>query len=519
MLNLSNWWGSLLPIKDQPIGWWCPIKPGKEVNFYMLPHINLFLKTALVRFLLLILSRLVVIEYTRSVKNPRYYTSFGYPKIEVDTPPVVEKHIPLDYEQILQKRALEEKPIKPVKSRCPIPKNIVCSHCGAPHIYIYSNGHAPIKDKKHPAGRVLVQQFYCKVCNKTFRQFSQRERKKTPIYRCPYCLKILERMPERCNANFDVYKCRNKRCPYRLKRLTVKQTKLLDGRDRKISYIYREYKLKITDLILSKPENAVVDFSNIYFSLSAVALALVFYVNIGCSARETAYLLKTLYGVGVSHQTILNWMNSIAVILYPFFANFAVKVSHTIVADETYIRIEGRWGYLFFAYDPKRHVILSWHISLKRDTKAASTLLYNTFSHCKDRIHTFVSDGNPIYQLALQFLALRQIAQPNHRIVKGLENEDLISELYRPEKEAVERLIRTFKHRYHNTHGFKSKRGAITFTTLFGIWYNFLRPHMATKGKPPIELVDTSQHLAKQWNDLIEIASDSEQNSRARKAA
>ncbi len=106
----------------------------------MLPHINFFLKTALARFLLFILSRLIVVEYTRSVKNPRYYTSFGYPKIEVDTPPVVEKHIPLDYKQILQKRALEGKPTKPVKSKCPIPKNIVCRHCGAPHIYICEMG-------------------------------------------------------------------------------------------------------------------------------------------------------------------------------------------------------------------------------------------------------------------------------------------------------------------------------------------------------------------------------------------
>jgi hypothetical protein len=45
----------------------------------------------------------------------------------------------LDYRQILKEQEEAGSPIKPVKHRKPISKDITCPHCGAPYTFIYSN--------------------------------------------------------------------------------------------------------------------------------------------------------------------------------------------------------------------------------------------------------------------------------------------------------------------------------------------------------------------------------------------
>jgi len=85
--------------------------------------------------------------------------------------------------------------------------------------------------------------------------------------------------------------------------------------------------------------------------------------------------------------------------------------------------------------------------------------------------------------------------------VRRLKNPDSTSALYR---QGVERVIRTYKQRYNRTHGFKSMDGALVFNLLFGIWFNFMRPHEALENQVPIQLPDASYQEA--WSRLIEKA-------------
>ena len=66
-----------------------------------------------------------------------------YQKLQVDSMPVVESFEKLDYIQLLkQYLAKHGKPLKPVsrhKNRLPVPEDIICPKCGAPHSYIYRN--------------------------------------------------------------------------------------------------------------------------------------------------------------------------------------------------------------------------------------------------------------------------------------------------------------------------------------------------------------------------------------------
>jgi transposase-like protein len=177
-------------------------------------------------------------------------------------------------------------------------------------------------------------------------------------------------------------------------------------------------------------------------------------------------------------------LNSTACILRPFFSEYKIECSDSIVGDETYIKIRGLWGYVFVVYDVAKSRVLSMYISLRREGRAALNAIYETIRKTGNGFSKFVSDANPIYQLAHQFL----IPFYEHFIVRGLKDMDSTSALYRHFRQGIERFIRTYKQRYNRTHGFKSMDGAVVFNLLFGIYFNFMRPHEALDGQVPIQL-------------------------------
>ncbi len=79
-----------------------------------------------------------------------------------------------------------------------------------------------------------------------------------------------------------------------------------------------------------------------------------------------------------------------------------------------------------------------------------------------------------------------------------MQNLDSESEEFRPFRELIERLNRTYKFHTRAACGFNSKNGAVALTTLFVTHYNFLRPHTSLNYCVPIPLeelkdIDTLQ--------------------------
>ena len=86
----------------------------------------------------------------------------------------------------------------------------------------------------------------------------------------------------------------------------------------------------------------------------------------------------------------------------------------------------------------------------------------------------------------------------------------LYQQEYRPLKQVIERLNRTFKGNYRSTHGFGSELGSVSFVTLFVAYFNFLRPHSALEGKVPVLNPDLLQlpNMPARWSKLIGLAQD-----------
>ena len=119
----------------------------------------------------------------------------------------------------------------------------------------------------------------------------------------------------------------------------------------------------------------------------------------------------------------------------------------------------------------------------------------------------FIADGYSAYPLAAQqfFHEFGEKFRFTITQVIGLTNDDEVSKEFRPFKQMIERLNRTYKASYRPTNGFDSIDGANYDLALWVAYYNFLRPHKHNNYRPPnkVDMLDSSDNMPGRWQLLI----------------
>ena len=439
-------------------------------------------------------------------QHPHYRDFYVDPQAPLTQPPAVPPPQPtLDWRWLCA-RYLQRcgRPLAPVRrrgTRTP-PAGCRCAHCGAPRDFLYLND-----------GR-QASQLLCKVCGRLSQLAPHHRPAKTP-YWCPYCHSALYRWKQRPDGT--LYKCPSDRCPHYLqKQQALKWNEKLLQKLRlsqfKLRYQYREYHFRPAQLAPSAPDRPLVDLTRLHRSSDVLGLVLAFHISFALSARKTACVLRQIFGVPLSYQSVLNYAQAAAYYCHAFNLRHKGPLSDTATGDETYIRVAGKHQFTFFFLDPQQHQITSYHVAAERDALAATVALGEAARTLpEDRALRFITDGNPAYQAGVHFLnPHRSPAQPGHslRQVIGLENRDEVSTEFRPFKQLIERLNRTYKYHVRPACGFATRNGAVALTTLFVTHYNFLRPHLALGSRVPVSLPELSSVLTLQgkWNKILELA-------------
>jgi transposase-like protein len=113
-------------------------------------------------------------------------------------------------------------------------------------------------------------------------------------------------------------------------------------------------------------------FAGYRFPPEVITLAVRWYLRFGLSYRDVEELLAER-GIEVDHVSIYRWVQRFA----PEFAEAARARQHIVGdrwhVDETYLKVGGRWRYLFRAIDQFGQVI-DVFLSPRRDTGAARLL-------------------------------------------------------------------------------------------------------------------------------------------------
>ena len=436
-------------------------------------------------------------------KHPNYRNFFVDP-----LPPIPEVRVPRqkkDYQVLLSEyQAAQGKPLSPVKQRPNSPKVhelTTCPLCDAPHTYLYCND-----GKKR-------SQLKCKVCGHLFQIHQRFIKNDRPSLLCPHChyaLSVWKQRPE-----VTIYKCSNKKCHCRTQALNKLNPaeRLVRGKlssQFKLRYQYREYHYTPTELIHSSPHVPAVDLTKIHNSSDILGLVLTFHVSFAITARKTALILRSVFNIPISYQTVLNYAEAASFSCHRF--NFLHKgpIDNVSSGDETYIKILGKHFYVFFFISSDNHKITAYHVAHSRDTLPAIIAMNEAIRTASpDQPLTLITDGNPSYMAGLHFInSQQQSSHIQHHTVIGLQNLDKESEEFRPFKQLIERLNRTYKHHVRPANGFNSTNGAVALTTLFVTHYNFLRPHMALNYKTPAHIpeLDSISTIQGKWCKILSLA-------------
>ena len=458
-----------------------------------------------ITIVILVKSSKAYIRARKNLPQPKTIPYHKRPTFSIDQLPIYQpkKNVPHYYILLEQHQQHHGKPVTPVKRKAGKRKPPPQAHCGwceAPAKYLSLND-----------GN---KQVYCKVC----KLYSNYEKQlKDVTITCPHCNKTLEKMVKDTEKNGYLYfKCRNKNCPYfisnktKLKKLSTKQQQKF----KKLHYIYRKPIIDITSLQPNSPDKPNVDLAQVRSSAYVIGLIMT-YRALGQSTRTIASLLEEIHEVTISHQTVKNYLDAAAYRLAPLVLNYPYDLSGILTADETSIRVIGNWNYLTWGFDPKAQIIAALNVSQQRNLIALAKAINHAVSKFSFDLLTenaefnplLVTDGNPVYQLIVQFLRQANIFI-NHKIVIGLENNDDQSGDFRNLKQIIERLNKNFKKYINDSEYFGSTNGLLSAALIFTAHFNFIRKNSVLDGKIPVSIptINSQQNQPCRWIRLLEYA-------------
>jgi transposase, IS6 family len=110
-------------------------------------------------------------------------------------------------------------------------------------------------------------------------------------------------------------------------------------------------------------------FAGFRFPPEVIVLAVRWYLRFGMSYRDVEELLAER-GIDVDHVTVHRWVRRFTPLLVDAARFAGHRVGDRWHVDETYVKVAGRWVYLYRAVDQYGQVI-DVYASTRRDTEAA----------------------------------------------------------------------------------------------------------------------------------------------------
>jgi len=230
----------------------------------------------------------------------------------------------------------------------------------------------------------------------------------------------------------------------------------------------------------------------------AIASALDLYFR-GLSLRQVQQHLEDFYGIKVTHATIYNWLKKYVQIVNKSIQNIRVKTSERWHADETLVRVKGRYVVLWNLLDSETRFHIALQVSRRRDTRNAQKLLRTGLKTTKNKPEELVTDGLASYSKAIEVLCKKADKNADQGIIhlqgpltEGLNNK-------------MERFYGTLKKRLKTMYHLDNEDTAKIFAEGFAAHYNFVKPHKALNGKTPAQAINATKEK-KTWLTLIQEA-------------
>jgi IS6 family transposase len=159
-------------------------------------------------------------------------------------------------------------------------------------------------------------------------------------------------------------------------------------------------------------------FKGRQFTAEVILWAVRWYLQFPISYRDLELMLRDR-GVPVDHTTIYRWIQAYAVELEKRLRAHLRPTNGSWRVDETYIKVKGRWVYLYRAVDSRGQTI-DFRLSARRDAQAAKRFFRKALARPNTvNPRTLTVDKNAAYPKAVadmkkhrqlwRFAKLRQV--------------------------------------------------------------------------------------------------------------
>jgi transposase-like protein len=238
-------------------------------------------------------------------------------------------------------------------------------------------------------------------------------------------------------------------------------------------------------------------FQRMKHSPQAITTAMQMYFS-GESLRNTAKTLR-LIGAQVSHQTIYNWIQKYTALMEKYLDKITPQVSDTWRADELFLKVKGNMKYLYALMDDQTRFWIAQEVAETKFTADLKPLFKLGKKIARKQPKTLITDGAPNFHEAFkdEFWTHKAENRPEHireiRMSGQVHNNKM--ERMNGEIRDRERCMRTLE------------KADSPILKGMEIYHNFLRPHMALKGKTPAEVAGIEVRGENKWLTLIQNAS------------
>jgi transposase-like protein len=164
------------------------------------------------------------------------------------------------------------------------------------------------------------------------------------------------------------------------------------------------------------------DFRGRHFLPEVILQCLRWYLRYPISYRNLEEMM-TERGVEVDHTTLYRWVQAYSVELAKRIRFYSKPYSSSWRVDETYIKVKGKWKYLYRAVD-SRGATIDFMLSSSRDIIAAKRFFKQAITNCAVKPKTITTDKYAPYIKAITQLKNERILAKdlNHRQCRYLNN-------------------------------------------------------------------------------------------------
>ena len=200
---------------------------------------------------------------------------------------------------------------------------------------------------------------------------------------------------------------------------------------------------------MARPKSVEELFVGRHFDQEVIMLCVRWYLRFKLSLRDLVEMMSDR-GLSLAHTTIMRWVQRYVPEFEKRWRRFASAVGPSWRVDETYVKIRGKWCYLYRSVDRAGRTV-DFRLSTHRDVGAAKTI---KSQGCAPK--TITLDGYAASHRAVRELKADGLLPPETQVRSSKYLNNLIEQDHRCVKQRVAVML-----------GFKRFRNAAT--TIAGI--------------------------------------------------